>query len=85
VQAAGFSFARRAAGPHATCPKPNGRTPSHRNHLASRPLVQATYKRKVCLVRRDQRSLTPAAEAFWELILRELPRLKLGSNARLLV
>lgn len=55
------------------------------NRLASRPLVQPTYKRKVCLVRRDQRSLTPAAEAFWELILRELPRLKLGSNARLLV
>lgn len=48
-------------------------------------MVQPAYKRKVCLVRREQRSLTPAAEAFWELILRELPRLKLGSNARLLV
>lgn len=55
------------------------------NRLVCLPLVQPVYKRRVCLVRREQRSLAPAAQAFADLILHELPKIKTGTNVSLLV
>jgi DNA-binding transcriptional LysR family regulator len=54
------------------------------SRLRCLPLVQPVYKRTICLVQREQRSLSPAAQAFWELMRAELPRLDLGPKVRLL-
>lgn len=53
------------------------------NRLACRPLVQPVYKRLICMVQREQRSLSPAAHAFWDLMLRELPKIDRGPNVSL--
>jgi LysR family transcriptional regulator, carnitine catabolism transcriptional activator len=53
--------------------------------LACLPLVQPVFKRRICIVQRAQRSLAPAAQAFLDLLLKELPKLKASAHVQLLI